>query len=115
MSFETSLKTFVEIDDELKKVADEAKLLRKNKAALETSISTHMMRNDIEEQSCLDNSRVKIVTKKRLSSGFNKRGVHECATELFGQDNATLLVKMIEEKKSVEESTGLKRLGAKEK
>lgn len=111
MSFETSLRTYVEIDDELKRVAAEAKTLRKNKAALESAISSHMIDREIGEQTCLDASRVKIYTKKSTKSAFNRAGVHECAQLMFGTDKADALLALIDEKKDVTESTGLKRIG----
>ena len=109
MSFETSLTTFVEIDDELKRVSEEAKVLRKNKAALEEAISTHMVQHDIGEHMCTDESRVKIFTKKSTKSAFNKAGVYECAQTMFGSDKAANLIALIEDKKDVQESLGLKR------
>ncbi|CAM9269301.1 unnamed protein product [Sphacelaria rigidula] len=112
MSFETSLKTFVEIDDELKTVTEEAKVLRKNKAALEAAISAHMVQNDIPEHRCMDTSRVRLFTKKSTKSAFNKAGVYECAQAMLGSDKAAALIAMIEDKKYVTESTGLKRTGA---
>lgn len=111
MSFETTLRTYVEIDDELKRVASEAKALRKNKAALESAISSHMVDHEIGEHTCLDTSRVKIYTKKSTKSAFNKDGVHECAQLLFGSEKAEALLALIEDKKDVTESTGLKRIG----
>lgn len=111
MDFESSLNTFVEIDDELKRVAEEAKVLRKNKATLEAAISSHMVENDIGEHRCIDASRIKIFKKKSTKSAYNKAGVFECAQILVGSDKATRLVAMLEEKKHVEESFGLKRTG----
>lgn len=112
MSFETSLKTFLEIDDELKRIAEEAKMLRKNKAVLEAAISTHMVENEIGEHRCMDTSRIKIFTKKTTKSAYNKSGVYECAQAMLGSDKAEALIFMLEEKKDVKESTGLKRMGA---
>lgn len=111
MSFETSLTTFVEIDDELKRVAEEAKVLRKNKAALEEAISTHMVENDIGEHRCIDTSRVKIFKKKSTKSAYNKAGVYEAAQIMFGGDKAATLITLLEDKKDVKESFGLKRTG----
>ena len=111
VSFETTLKTYLEIDDELKKIAAEAKILRKNKSALEAAISTHMVENDIGEHRCTDTSRIKIFTKKSTKSAYNKSGVYECAQVMLGSDKAAALISMLEEKKDVRESTGLKRMG----
>ena len=110
-SFQKSLNKYVQIDDELKRVSDEAKELRKNKMDLGTRISAHMVENDMGEQPCVDNSRVKIYTKKSTKNYFNRAGVFECAHELFGPDNANKLISSIDEKKEISESTGLKRLG----
>lgn len=111
MSFETSLTTFIEIDDELKRVAEEAKILRKNKAALEEAISTHMVENDIGEHPCMDTSRVKIFTKKSTKNAYNKAGVYECAQIMLGSEKAQNLISLLEDKKDVRESFGLKRTG----
>ena len=111
MSFDESLRTYVEIDDELKRVAQEAKTLRKNKAALESAISTHMVENDIPEHRCLDESRVKIFKKKSTKSAFNKAGVYECAQIMLGSEKAQNLISLLEDKKDVRESFGLKRTG----
>lgn len=112
MSFETSLRTYVEIDDELKSVSEEAKVLRKNKAALEAAISAHMIENDIPEHRCRDTSKIKIYTKKSTKTAFNKAGVYECAQLMLGSEKAEALIALIEDKKNVTESTGLKRTGA---
>lgn len=111
MSFEASLRTYVEIDNELKRVASEAKVLRKNKVALEEAISAHMVENDIGEHTCVDASRIKTFTKKSTTTAFNKAGVYECAQVLVGSEKALALVSLIEDRKDVKESTGLKRLG----
>lgn len=115
MSFVTSLTTFVEIDDELKRVTEEAKVLRKNKATLEVAISTHMVENDIGEHRCIDTSRVKVFKKKSTKSAYNKAGVYECAQIMFGGDKAATLIALLEDKKDVRESFGLKRTGVPKK
>lgn len=109
MSLEQSLATFVEVDNELKRVAEEAKLLRKNKSALEEAITLHMVKHEIEEKICTDDSKVKVVKKKTTKSGFTKAGVSECAELLLGVDKARTLMAMIEDKKDVTESFALKR------
>lgn len=111
MSFDESLATFVEIDDELKQLSEKAKELRRNKAALEAAISSHMVKNEIPEQTCTDTSRIKVYTKKSTKTAYNKAGVYECAQLMLGTDKAVALVKLIEARKNVKESTGLKRLG----
>lgn len=111
LSFEMSLRTYVEIDDELKRISSEAKSLRSNKAALESAISSHMVDNEINEHKCLDTSRVKIYTKKSSKSAYNKAGVYDCAQILFGSEKADALLARIEERKNVTESTALKRIG----
>jgi len=110
-SFENSLNTYVKIDDELKKVSDEAKKLKKNKIELESKINTYMVENEIGEHFCTDSSRIKIYTKKSTKNYFNRSGVYECAHNLFGSEKADALIAMIDEKKEINESTGLKRLG----
>lgn len=110
MSFDESLVAFVEVDDELKRVGQVTKDLRKNKAALEAAISAHMVENDIPEKKCEDTSRIKIFTKKSTKTLYNKSGVYECAQLLFGTEKASSLIRLMEEKKDVRESTGLKRL-----
>lgn len=110
MTFDESLVAFVKIDDELKRIGQMAKDLRKNKASLEAAISAHMVENDIPEKRCEDTSRIKIFTKKSTRSLYNKSGVYECAQVLFGTEKASALIRLMEEKKDVKESTGLKRL-----
>ena len=110
-SFERALKTYVQVDDELKRLLEEAKQLRKNKTDLESRISTHMVENDMGEHPCADSSRVKVYTKKSTKNFFNRAGVYECTQELFGPDNADKLIARIDEKKQISESTSVKRLG----
>lgn len=109
-SFEGKLKTYVDIDNELKRVAQEVKELKQNKTDLEHYLSDHMVNHEIEEHSCMDNTKIKVYTKKSSSNVFTKPIVHECAMTLFGQENADKLVKLVEEHKEVRESTGLKRM-----
>ena len=111
-NFEGKLKTFVEIDNELKRVANEVKELKQSKLDLENSLSEHMVHHEIEEHSCMDNTKVKVYTKKSSSNVFTKPIVYECALTLFGQDQADALVKLVEERKEVRESTGLKRMSS---
>lgn len=108
MSLEASVTNFVEIDDELKRISEESKVLRKNKASLEEEITSHMVQNEIGEI-FTKNSKVKIFKRKSTKSAYNKAGVFECAELLFGRDRATKLIAMIEDKKDITESVGLKR------
>lgn len=110
MSFENTLDNYLKVDDRLKKIADEAKQLRKNKTDLENLISKHMVDNDIGEHHCCDSSRIKIYTKKSTKSSYNRGCVYECALTLLGEDKAQTLVSMIDDRKEVKSSTGLKRL-----
>lgn len=113
MSVENTVRTFTEIDDELKRVAEEIKSLKANKISLENDISSHMDRNELDEMDCSDNTKVKKYTKKSVSNVFKKPNVEECALLLFGADRTEALIKMIEEKKEVRESVGLKRMSTK--
>jgi len=110
MSLESSIKTFVQIDDELKRVATEVKVLRGNKVALEQTISEQMIQNHIEELDCRDNTKLKVYTKKSNPNVFTKSNVSECATLLFGEDRAEQLVNSIEERKETKESCSIKRM-----
>lgn len=111
MTFETDLQVFTEIDDELRRVAEEVKTLRNDKLALEQSISAHMVENQIEEHECHDkDTKIKIFTKKSSTNTFTKPIVYECAQILFGADKAESLVKMIDDRRETKESTGIKRM-----
>lgn len=111
MTFKRSLEEFLAVDDEIKKMSGESKELRKNKKILEDAISTHMLDNQLEEES-FETSRVKVFHKKSSSNAFTKSNVHDCALTLFGAERAGSLVRMIEELKETTESSGIKRLRA---
>jgi len=115
MSLENDIKTFANIDDEIKRLSEEMKVLRSNKGSLESTISNKMNEHSIEEVSCEDNTKVKVYTKRSVTNAFKKANVKSCATSLFGEDKAEALVKMIEDMQEVQESTGLKRLNAKKR
>ena len=112
MPLDTNLRTFVEIDNELKRVAEEVKALKANKVALEEDISTQMVQNQIEELDCKDQTKVKIYTKKSCPSVFTKPNVFECAVTLFGREKAESLVKLIEERKKTKETVCIKRMAS---
>lgn len=113
MSVQNTVKSFTEIDDELKRVAEEIKSLKANKISLENDISSHMDLNELDEIDCSDNTKVKKYTKKSVSNVFKKANVEECSLLLFGSERTEALIKMIEEKKEVRESIGLKRMATK--
>jgi len=110
MPLDNNLKTFVQIDNELKRVAEEVKALKANKVALEEDISTQMVHNQIEELDCKDQTKIKIYTKKSCPNVFTKPNVFECAVTLFGSEKAEALVKLVEERKKTKETTGIKRM-----
>lgn len=112
MSLESRIKTYVEIDDELKRVADEVKILKSNKVALEEDISNQMVQHHIQELDCKDQTKVKVYTKKSSPNVFTKPNVIECAITLFGSDKTDELVNLIEERKRTKETTGIKRMAA---
>jgi len=107
---DSTVKTFTEIDDEIKRIRNEIKTLRANKISLEGDISSHMNSNQIEEIDCQDDTKVKKYTKKSISNVYKKDNVHECSLLLFGEDRTNALLKMIEDKKEVRETTGIKRM-----
>jgi len=53
---ENTVKTFTEIDDEIKRIRGEIKTLRSNKISLESDISSHMNNNQLEEIDCASRS-----------------------------------------------------------
>jgi len=112
---EKNIQTFSNIDDEMKQLNEQLKILRQNKGSLEATISDEMTQNSIQEVVCEDETKVKVYTKRLTKNAFNKSNVQSCAVKLFGEDNADALVKMIEQMQEVEESTGLKRLNSKKR
>lgn len=112
---EKNIQAFSNIDDEMKKLSEELKVLRQNKGSLEATISSEMTENSIEEVVCEDETKVKVYTKRSTKNAFKKPNVQSCAIKLFGEDNADALVKMIEQMQETEESTGLKRLNHKKR
>jgi len=108
---DNTVKTFTEIDDEINRMRHEIKTLRSNKVSLECDISSHMNSNQIEEIDCPDETtKVKKYTKKSISNVYKKENVESCSILLFGEDRTNALLKMIEDKKEVRESTGIKRM-----
>jgi len=99
---ETTVKSFTEIDDEIKRIRGEIKTLRSNKISLESDISSHMNNNQLEEMDCADDTKVKKYTKKSIPNVYKK--------VLFGEERTKALMKMIEDKKEVKETIGIKRM-----
>jgi len=112
MSLENRISTFIELDDELKRVADEVKILKTNKVALEDDISKMMVQHNIHELDCKDHTKVKVYTKKSSPSVFTKPNVLQCALTLFGAEKADILVDLIEQRKVTRETTGIKRMAS---
>jgi len=102
---ETTVKTFTEIDDEIKRIRGEIKTLRSNK-----NISSHMNNNQLEEIDCADDTKVKKYTKKSIPNVYKKDNVEACSLLLFGEERTKTLMKMIEDKKEVKETVGIKRM-----
>lgn len=111
MSFTRSLKEFVAVDDEIKRVSQEAKELRKNKRVLENAISLHMINNELDEGR-VDTSALRVVQKKKTTNAYTRANVSECALTLFGSESAEKLLCMIDDMKQTKESHGIKRVRA---
>ena len=109
-NMDNTVKTFTEIDDEIKRIRSQIKTLRTNKVSLESDISTHMNTNQIEEIDCTDDTKVKKYTKKSISNVFKKENVESCSILLFGEERTKALIQMIEDKKEVRETVGIKRM-----
>jgi len=107
---ENTVKTFTEIDDEIKRIRGEIKTLRSNKISLESDISSHMNNNQLEEIDCADDTKVKKYTKKSIPNVYKKDNVEACSLLLFGEERTKTLMKMIEDKKEVKETVGIKRM-----
>ena len=107
---DNTVKTFTEIDDEIKRIRSQIKTLRANKVSLESDISTHMNTNQIEEIDCTDDTKVKKYTKKSISNVFKKENVESCSILPFGEERTKALIQMIEDKKEVRETVGIKRM-----
>jgi len=112
MALENNIKTFVELDDELKRVAEEVKVLKTNKEALAEDISTQMIKHHIEELDCKDHTKVKVYTKKSSPSVFTKPNVIQCALTLFGSEKTDALVDLLEQKKVTKETVCIKRMAS---
>jgi len=89
---EKNIQTFSNIDDEMKQLNEQLKILRQNKGSLEATISDEMTQNSIQEVVCEDETKVKVYTKRLTKNAFNKSNVQSCAVKLFGEDNADALV-----------------------
>lgn len=109
MTFKRSLEEFLSVDDEMKRISNDSRELRKNKKILEDAISTHMIQNKLEERS-FETSKVKVFKKKSAKNSFTKANVQQCAKTLFGAEGADSLSKMIEGLREITESAGIKRV-----
>lgn len=112
MSFTRSIGEFVAVDDEIKRVTQEAKELRKNKRVLEDAISEHMISNDLEEGR-FESSALRVVKKNKSTNAYTRNNVRECAMTLFGSESTEALLKMIDDMKQTTELNGIKRTRAK--
>lgn len=108
-SFARNLEKFVTLDDEIKKKSEEAKKLRNNKAALEESISTHMLDHELDEGT-VDGSTVRVVKKKKVTNALTRSNVQQCAQTLFGAEGADSLLRKIDDLRETTESHGIKRI-----
>lgn len=108
-SFARNLEKFVTLDDEMKKKSEEAKTLRNNKAALEQSISAHMLDHELDEGT-VDGSTVRVVKKKKVTNAFTRSNVQQCALTLFGAEGAESLLRKIDDLRETTESHGIKRI-----
>lgn len=109
MSFTRSLGEFLAVDDEIKRVSQEAKELRRNKTVLEDAISCHMLDNDLDEGK-FEASTVRVVKKQKSNNAFTRSNVQQCALTLFGAESAESLLRMIDDLKQTTESHGIKRM-----
>jgi len=112
MSFTRSIGEFVAVDDEIKRVTQEAKELRKNKRVLEDAISEHMISNDLEEGR-FETTALRVVKKNKSTNAYTRANVRECAMTLLGSEKTEALLKMVDELKQTTESNGIKRIRAK--
>lgn len=101
---------FFKIDDELRGASEEIKDLKSSRSSLEGRIARHMHENGIPE-TISSSGKIKIYSSK-TSAPINKALIEEAATELFGADQATRLLKHIEEKRGVTEKIRIKRVAA---
>lgn len=112
-TLEANVKTYAKIDDELKRISEEVKALRANKNSIANDISSQMEQKQVQEVDCPGDTKVKKYTRKSSSNVFKKDNVEECALALLGADRTATLLKMIEDKKEVKESTAVKRMSSK--
>lgn len=99
---------FFKIDDELRGASEEIKDLKSSRSSLEGRIARHMHENGIPE-TISPSGKIKVYSSKS-SAPMNKAMIEEAATELFGADQATLLLKHIEGKRGVTEKIRIKRV-----
>jgi len=99
---------FFKIDDELRGASDEIKDLKSSRSSLEGRIARHMHENGIPE-TISPSGKIKVYRSKSIAP-LNKALIEEAATELFGDDQATLLLKHIEGKRGVTEKIRIKRV-----
>ena len=108
-SFVRNLEKFISLDDEMKKKNEEVRGLRHNKAALEKSISAHMLDHELDEGT-FETSTIRVVKKKVVKNAFTRSNVQQCALSLFGADGAASLLRKIDDLKDTTESHGIKRI-----
>lgn len=99
---------FFRIDDELRDASEEMKDLKSSKSSLEGRIARHMHENGILE-TISPSGKIKIYSSKSIAP-MNKALIEECATEIFGADQAARLLKHLEEKRVVTEKIRIKRV-----
>lgn len=109
-TFNVDVQDFIKLDDELKGVSKEIKGLKNNKTSLEEKITKHMKDNNIPE-TFSDVGRLKIY-KSKSNTPFNKALVEEASLELFGSEQSEKLMKFIESKREVTETTRIKRMSS---
>lgn len=101
---------FFKVDDELRDASVEIKDLKFSRSSLEGRIARHMHDNGIPE-TISPLGKIKVY-KSKNSAPINKALIEEAATELFGADQATRLLKHIEGKRGVTEKIKIKRVSA---
>ena len=101
---------FFKVDDDLRGASEEIKYLKSSRSSLVGRIARHMDENGIPE-TISSSGKIKMY-KSKSSAPINKALIEEAATELFGGDQATRLLKHIEGKREVTEKIKIKRVSA---
>jgi hypothetical protein len=109
-SFENNIKRWVSLDNKIKALNDEVKILREDKATINDQISQHIETNHLEKATIqISDGKLRYVTTK-TQSPISLKYLESCLSDCIGDANKVKeIIDYVKENREVKETTELKR------